>query len=39
MQVKWVAAPPKPRDLTTLQIQGLWVDYATLAKCAYRLME
>lgn len=28
-----------PKDMTSLQARGLWVDYATLAKHSYRLVE
>lgn len=39
LQAKWVAAPPKSKDQTTLQAEGLWIDYADLAKASYRLLE
>ena len=39
VQVKHVAAPPKPKDVTSLTSEGLWVDYTVLAKGSYRLAE
>jgi hypothetical protein len=35
MQVKWVAAPPKLKDLKALQAQNLWMDYEKL--CTHSL--
>lgn len=39
MQVKNVAHPPKPKDVTSLTAMGCFVDYKTLAKGAYHLLE
>lgn len=38
-QVKFIAPAQKPRDITSMRAQGLWVDYQVLAKGSYLLME
>ena len=38
-QVKYVAAPPKPKDMTSMMAKGLWIDYSDLCKCSYYLVE
>lgn len=38
-QVKYVAAPPKPKDMTSLIAKGLFVHYSVLAKGSYTLFE
>lgn len=39
LKVKQVAKPAPPKDLTRLEAEGLWVDYATLARASLRLFE
>lgn len=39
LQVKQVAKPAPPKDLTRLEAEGMWVDYATLARASLRLFE
>lgn len=39
MQIKWVAAPPKPKDVTAMAARGWWVDYQELAKGTYTIVE
>ena len=39
LQAKYVAAPPKPKDVTSLSAKGLWVDYTVLAKGSYTMHE
>jgi hypothetical protein len=38
-QVKYVAAPPKPKDMTSMMAKGLFVDYSVLCKGSYGLYE
>ena len=38
-QVKWVAAPPRPKDITSMAAQGLFVHYSVLATGSYELFE
>lgn len=39
LQVLWVAAAPKPRDVTALEQSNAWMDYDELLKCSLRLLE
>ena len=39
LQVKYVAAPPKPKDMTSMISQGIFVDYSELCKGSYALHE
>ena len=38
-QVKYVAAPPKPKDMTSMMSKGLFVDYSVLCKASYTMYE
>jgi hypothetical protein len=39
LQVKMVAAPPKPKDMSSQMAQGLFIDYSKLAKITYTMVE
>ena len=39
VQVKYVAAPPKAKDVTSLTAKNLWVDYTEPAKGSYAMHE
>jgi len=38
-QVKYVAAPPKPKDMTSMMAKGLFVDYSVLCTGSYNMYE
>lgn len=39
VQSKYVAAPPKPKTVSSLSAKNLWVDYTVLAKGSYSMHE